>query len=196
VGIAAGNYTLQAEATSVSGETNTGNNLFVNGQIQILPAHNVAITAITFSRFTFPPNYLTTMNLTIQNKGTFSETFNVSAYVEATQLGNHSLSLNSGEFVELTFDWDSSGMPYGNYTAYAIVETAVNETSLEDNYIETQITIVWPYDVTGDNYVGIDDIVAIAERFGTTHPTYDVNGDDYVGIDDIVETAEHFGESI
>ncbi|MGD2072377.1 MAG: NosD domain-containing protein, partial [Candidatus Thorarchaeota archaeon] len=58
-----------------------------------------------------------------------------------------------------------------------------------------------PWDVTGDGYVGIDDIVSVAEHFGESpghpdwDPVYDVNDDDYVGIDDIVEVAEHFGES-
>jgi parallel beta-helix repeat protein len=57
------------------------------------------------------------------------------------------------------------------------------------------------WDVTGDGYVGIDDIVAVAEHFGQdpTHQTweskYDVTGDNYIGIDDIVSIAEHFGES-
>jgi hypothetical protein len=58
----------------------------------------------------------------------------------------------------------------------------------------------WPYDNTGDGYCGIDDIIAVAEHFGTQPPypewnqIHDVNCDWYVGIDDVVETAEHFGE--
>ncbi|UCH31242.1 MAG: hypothetical protein JSV05_07010 [Candidatus Bathyarchaeota archaeon] len=60
----------------------------------------------------------------------------------------------------------------------------------------------WNYDVTGDGYCGIDDIVAVAEHFSTYpghqnwNPIYDINEDSYVGIDDIVLIAEHFGESI
>ncbi len=60
----------------------------------------------------------------------------------------------------------------------------------------------FPWDVNGDGYVGIDDIVAVAEHFGqdSTHPSwdskYDINEDNYIGIDDIVAVAEHFGESI
>jgi hypothetical protein len=55
--------------------------------------------------------------------------------------------------------------------------------------------------VNQDNYVGIDDIVLVAEHFGEApidpnwNPIYDLNGDDYVGIDDIVLVAEHFGET-
>jgi hypothetical protein len=61
--------------------------------------------------------------------------------------------------------------------------------------------VTCPWDVNYDDYVGIDDIVAVAEHFGQDpghpnwDPKYDVTNDDYVGIDDIVEVAEHFGES-
>jgi hypothetical protein len=61
---------------------------------------------------------------------------------------------------------------------------------------------VRPWDVTGDHYVGIDDLVAIAGQFGTYpghpewNPLYDVNADDYVGIDDIIGAAEHFGQIV
>ncbi len=57
------------------------------------------------------------------------------------------------------------------------------------------------WDITGDGYVGIDDIVLVAEHFGQdpAHPAWnskhDVTGDNYIGIDDIVSVAEHFGES-
>jgi outer membrane protein assembly factor BamB len=70
-----------------------------------------------------------------------------------------------------------------------------------DNKIYAIFEKYFPWDVTGDGYVGIDDIVAVAEHFGTQpdqpnwHPKYDINFDDYVGIDDIVATAEHFGQT-
>ncbi|UCH32448.1 MAG: hypothetical protein JSV05_03460, partial [Candidatus Bathyarchaeota archaeon] len=57
----------------------------------------------------------------------------------------------------------------------------------------------WPYDVTGDDYCGIDDIVAVAVHFGlqpidpSWNPIYDINNDEYVDIDDIVIISEHFG---
>ncbi|UCH30955.1 MAG: right-handed parallel beta-helix repeat-containing protein [Candidatus Bathyarchaeota archaeon] len=74
--------------------------------------------------------------------------------------------------------------------------------SNQDNYPLIYPYGFFPWDVTGDDYVGIDDIVAVAEHFGQdpVHPDwdskYDINGDNYTGIDDIVLVAEHFGESI
>jgi hypothetical protein len=57
-----------------------------------------------------------------------------------------------------------------------------------------------PWDVNDDDYVGIDDIVLVAEHFGEDqdfpdwNTLYDINSDGYVGIDDIVSVADHFGE--
>jgi|Deesub1362A_J573_1020465.scaffolds.fasta_scaffold00437_2 PKD repeat protein len=56
-------------------------------------------------------------------------------------------------------------------------------------------------DVNWDYYVGIDDIVYTAERFGADptnlperwDPACDMNGDNYIGIDDIVLIASNFG---
>lgn len=59
-----------------------------------------------------------------------------------------------------------------------------------------KLSLFQAYDVTGYDYVDIDDIVSAAEYFGTSEPLFDVNGDEYVGIDDIVEVAEHFGEYV
>ncbi|MEM3464252.1 MAG: hypothetical protein QXL91_05250 [Candidatus Bathyarchaeia archaeon] len=57
------------------------------------------------------------------------------------------------------------------------------------------------YDVTGDGKVGVDDIVTVAQHFGSTpdndpywNPLYDVNDDYRVGVDDAVLVAQHFGE--
>jgi hypothetical protein len=54
-------------------------------------------------------------------------------------------------------------------------------------------------DVTGDGYVGGDDIVMVAKHFGTRpgdpnwDPRYDLNGNGYVGSDDILRVAKAFG---
>jgi hypothetical protein len=58
-------------------------------------------------------------------------------------------------------------------------------------------------DISGDNYVGVDDVVCVAEHFGADpvyrperwDPACDLNNDNYVGVDDIVTVAENFGWS-
>jgi hypothetical protein len=93
-------------------------------------------------------------------------------------------------FWELVNYLQQLGFQDPNY--HAFIRAAIATSPRETKY--------FPWDVTGDDYVGIDDIVAVAEHFGTApgdpdwDPKYDINGDNYVGIDDIVSVAEHFGE--
>ena len=88
----------------------------------------------------------------------------------------------------------------GNYTVTLTVTDSIDRTDTTSAIIEILNITAKIYDVTGDNYVGIDDIVTVAEHFGETpsdpnwNPKCDINGDNYIGIDDIVSVAEHFGE--
>ena len=99
------------------------------------------------------------------------------------------------------FIWRYTTGDYANSDP-AVVDGKVYVGS-DDNKVYAFGPPRWPYDVTGDNYCGIDDIVYTAEHFGAQpgypgppewNPIYDINCDDYVGIDDIVLIAEHFGE--
>ncbi|UCH32426.1 MAG: hypothetical protein JSV05_03340 [Candidatus Bathyarchaeota archaeon] len=122
--------------------------------------------------------------------------------VDCTLIGSIPGVSGSGVLAIITFFVENSGEClldlHGtiliNSSEYSIAHIAV------DGYFSTgSSTLIW--DVTGDGYVGVDDIVAVAEHFGTQvgdpdwDPIFDVNRDSYVGIDDIVEVAEHFGES-
>jgi hypothetical protein len=75
------------------------------------------------------------------------------------------------------------------------------QEDVQVSVIEVTNIVGSPFDVNGDGYVGVDDIVLVAEHFGfgpghpDWNPIHDINNDDYVGVDDIVLVAEHFGET-
>ena len=87
-----------------------------------------------------------------------------------------------------------------NYTVTLMVTDSVGRTDTTSAIIQILNITEKIFDITGDGYVGIDDIVTVAEHFGEDpsspnwNPKCDVTGDDYVGIDDVVAVAEHFGE--
>ena len=101
--------------------------------------------------------------------------------------------------------WNETSQQWIDITTYIDIKS--NIIHGETSYLSTFTIVALFPDVTGDDYVGISDIVTVAGYFGTElsgppnsfgcyyDPIYDINKDDYVGIDDIVETAEHFGET-
>jgi hypothetical protein len=89
---------------------------------------------------------------------------------------------------------------FGNYTVILTATDVVGRSgSITKNMTVLNYTS-FPWDVTGDGYVGIDDIYMVAIHFGLSvgdpgwDPKYDITGDGYIGIDDIFEVAMHFGE--
>jgi hypothetical protein len=107
----------------------------------------------------------------------------------------------NGTSTILTFTWNTTDFAKGKYTISAYAWPVLGETRIENNiYVYGVITLRWPYDVTGDGYCGIDDIIAVAEHFGMMpsdprwNEIYDITFDDYIGIDDVVLMAEHFGQ--
>jgi hypothetical protein len=132
----------------------------------------------------------------------------------------YSRSYGAGSYDFWLIKTDSSGNTQWNQTygggsvdqAFSLIETSdrgylmIGKTDSfgagSSDFWLVRLAGPWNYDVNDDGYCGIDDIVLVAEHFGTYpghpswNPIYDINADGYVGIDDIVAVAEHFGESI
>jgi len=213
-GMNEGNYTLLGRVSILRDEIDVYDNHLINGQVELKApsgVHDIAVRNVTTSttiaktRAGCEPE----INVTIVNEGDFIENVTVTVYVNTTVIGTQTvyhMSPNSSTII--SFSWNTTGFAKGNYTVSAYAVPVPGETDTSDNtYVNGEIWLKWPYDVTGDNYCGIDDIVHVAERFGTEpggppnsngflyHPIYDITCDDYIGIDDVVEIAEHFGET-
>ena len=161
---------------------------------------NIAVTSITPSKTVVGVGYPVKINVTLSNLGDFPECFNIVVYANTTVI--QTILVNNILSTEVVMvEWNTDGWSKGNYTISAYALPVPGEANIADNEFRNG----WVYvglvgDVNLDGYVGIDDIVAVAEHFGTMpgdpnwNSIYDINCDNYVGIDDIVETAEHFGE--
>ena len=202
-GYAKGDYLISAVATIVPGEEDvTDNTKAASESVKLLsPDHDVSINNVLLDRNVVSQGLILHVTVIAKNYGGFDETFNITTYVNETAINTIRISLVSGNSTEFTVVWNTTGFAKGNYTIWAYAWPVPNETQTNDNtFVGGVVWVRWPYDNTGDGYCGIDDIVAVAEHFGTDpsslnwDPIYDVNCDNYVGIDDVVETAEHFGE--
>ncbi len=140
-GVVAGNYTISARASNVAGEKNLDNNLYVDGLVQVkarTPAtsvHDVAVTSVVpLSRFVYIVDYLD-VNVTIWNKGTEAESFDVVLYYDERSVAGvlHVEGLVPGAERTMVFHWQTSGVSAGNHTLSANAEPVQGETLVGDN---------------------------------------------------------------
>lgn len=78
-----------------------------------------------------------TIQVTVENKGTLAETFNVTCYFNITAIDTKLVSgLAAGHQQILTFRWNTTGIPVGNYSikAWADSSAAIAETDETDNW--------------------------------------------------------------
>jgi len=175
------------------------------------PTHDIAVTNVSTSKSGCLPmpnvgqNQTVRVNISVENQGDFTETFNVTAYatnlVSTYAIGQQTVTLTAHTSTSITIVWNTLGFARSNYTLSAVADIVLGEADTADN---TKVDgVIWVNligDVNCDDYVGIDDTFTIASHFAQdpSHPDWntncDLNDDDYVGIDDIFTAASHFGE--
>jgi len=167
---------------------------------------DIAVTNVTPSKTVVDQSYSMSINVTVENQGNLTETFNVTAYTANTTasyvIGELQTTLAPTEETTLTFTWNTTGFAKGNYTISAYAWPVSGETDTNDNLLtDGWVFVAMPGDVNGDGIVDIFDIVRVALSFGMTYPNpswdpnADINNDGTVDIFDLVVVALHFGET-
>lgn len=170
--------------------------------------HDISVTEILNSKSRCAPlptigqNLTLQINVTISNLGDFNESFGVVVYANATEIQRiTTVDLAPGSAITLTFNWNTTDFPKGNYVIGAFAQPVADETDTANNSIVGEtVVIVTPGDINADGVVDIIDIVLIANRFGWTYPhlnwnpNADLNDDGIMDIIDVVLVAAHFGE--
>jgi len=112
---------------------NAGNVNATDIKIFYVETHDIAIVDVVPEETTIEQNQTMSINVTVVNEGDYTETFNVTLYYDSTQIGFQTLSLNASESTVLTFEWNTTGVPYNNYTLSAHASKVPVETDTQDN---------------------------------------------------------------
>jgi hypothetical protein len=134
-GFNVGNYTISAVADVVENETDTADNSYIDGIVTVRsPIHDIAVTDVAPSKTVVVQGYSMSIDVTVENQGDFTETFNVKTYVNTTQIEEKTvINLNPGSNRLLSFTWNTSGFDLGNYTISAVADAVSGETDISDN---------------------------------------------------------------
>ena len=171
--------------------------------------HDVTVLDVSTSKSgclpfeTVGQGYNVAVLVSVKNIGSYTETFNVTAYSESSQLGQVEITLVSGQSETIAFVWNTTGFAKGNYTISGSASLVLDEYNTSDNmkYAVGDVLVTVPGDVDGDRDVDIFDIVRMAAIYGASigDPTYepnsDIDDDGKVNIFDIVRAAGHYGQS-
>ena len=165
--------------------------------------HDVAITAMSLSKTVVEQSYPMRVNVTVQNQGNFTEAFNVTSYADITIIQTQTVNeLANGDFRIIPFTWNTTGIPYGNYTIKAVADTVTEEIDIEDNtLVNGDVTVTIPGDVNGDRVVDVRDLFLISKVFNSSpiraswDPNADINNDGVVNTFEIEIINAHYGES-
>jgi len=183
----------------------------LSGIVYVLP-HDVAITDLTLYKTIVGQGFLLPMNVTIENQGNFTETFDVTTYANDTIIETKTVTLENTTSTTLIFTWNTTGFAKGNYTISVNTTQVPFETDTDDNIlIDGMVLVGVPCDVTGstpgmpDGVCNMRDIGYMCIHFGTTpsspnwDPNCDVTGptprtpDGLVNMRDIGEACSNFG---
>jgi len=202
--VSPGNYSVKAATGEVPHETNITNNIGVADDVVTLlsEGHDVAIAWVNASKAVVGQGNLLLINVTAKNYGTFSETFNITAYANLSEIETIEVALASRNYTIMAFTWNTSGSAKGNYQIIVYAWPVDEEMDPTDNtLINGWVFVTIPGDVDMDRDVDIFDIVRMASVYGVKHPNprydpnCDIDGDGDVDIFDIVKAAVNYGKS-
>lgn len=187
--------------------------------------HDIAITYVDVGRPIIGIWRHSDIDVTVQNLGNVSETFQVTAYATRNS-DNVTFTVDSATIQDLApgqtdyllfywpqpvakialfpppWPWPPDEPLVENFTVWAEAEVP-NDFNLSNNiYINGNITVTWwVIDVNPNGEIGITDIAAVARAYGSYpgHPRWnpyvDFNSDEEINIRDIAASARHYGQS-
>ena len=209
--------TVAAHFGSVLGSTNylAAADLNGNGKIDIvdltlcatdfgkvLAIHDLAILSITPPAVNPRIGEIIKITATVANQGGFTESTQVSLYLNSALISTQPLTVSAGQNIVLTFSWNSTGLNAARYTVTVRVTPVIGELSTSNNSLNSTILLTFRGDVNRDGKVDIADLSTVASHFGTVLgganylAAADLNRDGKIDIVDLAMCSTDFGKIV
>jgi hypothetical protein len=138
---------------------------FIRAAVVTSPLHDIATTNVVTGKTgclpmpTVGQGMTTTVNVTVQNKAGWIETFTLTAYANSSVIGTTAVTLNAQETKTISFTWDTTGFAKGNYTISAYATPVLDEYNIGNNSLpDGKVLVTIPGDVDGSFLVDGGDL--------------------------------------
>lgn len=185
---------------------NAGQNLSLQTPFNAF-THNTAVISVATDETVIGQGLTGNITVQVVDNGQHAETFNVTVYANTTVIGTQQvINLNTTDTATLTFLWNTTSLPNGNYTISAYASPVPGENDVTDNNLTGGWVIVSIIgDITGpsgwpDGRIDNRDLGLVARNFLQTvppaDPNWDLNGDLKIDMRDISIIAKNFGQHL
>jgi len=162
--------------------------------------HDITVISVMSTKTVIGEGFSYKVIVNVANEGDTAETFNVTAYANATVIGTQQITnLNGTDQNILTFGQNTTGLAYGNYTISAHASPVPGETNIANNNLTVDSICVGILgDINGDGTVNILDAIVLGSSFLATlnsrnwNSNADINDDGIVNILDAIIMGNHF----
>lgn len=123
-----------------------------DGIIRVEGVCDIAVISITLSKTVVGQGFSIHINVTVENRGSNDETFDLTTYANSTEIDTKTISnLASSSQTTITFHWNTASFSKGKYTigAYAWPVSGENETS-NNRLDDGQVIVTVPGDIDGN----------------------------------------------
>ncbi len=112
------------------------------------------------------------LTVTVENRGNYNETFNVTAYYNSNVINYTTVTnLPPGEETTITLTWNTTGVAKGNYTITAYATPVPSEMDIADiTLTDGWVIVTIPGDINGDFKVDGVDLGIMGKNWGKTDP--------------------------
>jgi hypothetical protein len=199
-----GYYNVTAYAPPVTGEEYVVNNNVTKG-VNVISPVDVAVTDVLVSSNAVYQGWVMGINVTVANLGDETETFTVSLYYDYNMIATQPVQdLAPNASITLSFAWNTTDVPLGyEGTISAEIPPLPFETNVTNNILtDGTIKIKIFGDINGDGVVNLQDLVLLAQAYGSHvgdpnyNPEADFSNDGIIGLVDLVTCAIHYGQSL
>jgi hypothetical protein len=106
----------------------------VEHDVAVAVPHDVAVTGVSLSATTVTAGDAVTITAQVLNKGTETESFSVKAFYDTNEIETKQVSnLVTEDGETLTFNWNTAGVPEGNYRIIVEIPAVAGETVTGNN---------------------------------------------------------------